>query len=119
MNMAELHPRPRACRPPHSFPAPLTRRSQDSWRADLCVSGLLPLVKLNMINAEKVLLGKTKTGPGGMAGPLRVNFDHVRQGQPPREYSEVRFVQKYSTAGTRNEAPPLYDRMNTRIRTCW
>ena len=77
---------------------------QNSWQPDFCVSGLLPLIKQNMIDVrarfrqraptarrwnglspsamsahihpqvEEVMI-RTASGPGGMAGPLRVDFD--------------------------------------------
>jgi ubiquitin-conjugating enzyme E2 Q len=48
--------------------------SANSWRPDYCVSGLLPLVKHNMIDVEEVMV-RTASGPGGRAGPLRVDFE--------------------------------------------
>jgi len=46
----------------------------NSWRPDYCVSGLLPLVKHNLIDVETVQV-RTATGPGGIACPLRIDFD--------------------------------------------
>ena len=53
--------------------------AQNSWRPDYCVSGLLPLVKQNFIDVEEVYV-RTPTGPGGRAGPLRVDFEHAWHG---------------------------------------
>lgn len=64
---------------------------QGSWRRDFCVVGLLPLVKLNLTEVPQVFVASA-TGPGGMAGPLRVNFHPaaVQHGRPPAEYSRAR-----------------------------
>lgn len=62
--------------------------SRNSWRPEYCVSGLLPMVKQNMIDVDSVFI-RTATGPGGMAGPLRVDID-ARWGVPVTvPYSEV------------------------------
>lgn len=47
--------------------------SAHGWRPEYCVSGLLPLVKNNLIHVEAVVV-RTASGPGGVAGPLRVDF---------------------------------------------
>jgi ubiquitin-conjugating enzyme E2 Q len=53
--------------------------SPNSWRPDYCLSGLLPLVKQNLVDVESVMI-RTATGPGGRAGPLRIDF--ARQWHP-------------------------------------
>lgn len=47
--------------------------SPNSWRPDYCLPGLLPLVKNNLIHVEPVVV-RTASGPGGIAGPLRVDW---------------------------------------------
>lgn len=63
--------------------------SANSWRPDYCVSGLLPLVKHNLIDVDAVQV-KTATGPGGLAGPLRIDFDRTwhQCRTPLEEYSK-------------------------------
>ena len=64
--------------------------SPNSWRPDFCVSGLLPLVKLNMIDVDQVMV-RTATGPGGLAGPLRIDFErkwHSHVKSPMVDYTE-------------------------------
>ena len=68
--------------------------SLNSWRPDYCVSGLLPLVKQNLVDVETVMV-RTATGPGGRAGPLRVDFDrqwhsHCRTPLEPYSLGEAR-----------------------------
>mmetsp|Transcript_16843 Transcript_16843/g.55098 ORF Transcript_16843/g.55098 Transcript_16843/m.55098 type:complete len:287 (-) Transcript_16843:119-979(-) len=47
--------------------------SRNAWRSDYCVAGLLDLIKTNMIHVESVVV-RTQTGPGGRAGPLRIDL---------------------------------------------
>lgn len=62
--------------------------SPNSWRPDYCVCGLLPLVKQNLIDVEAVQV-RTASGPGGLAGPLRLDFES-RWGVPlMMPYSEA------------------------------
>jgi ubiquitin-conjugating enzyme E2 Q len=65
--------------------------SANSWQPDFCVAGLLPLVKQNFIDVEQVMV-KTATGPGGRAGPLRIDFErkwHPQARTPLVPYSEA------------------------------
>jgi ubiquitin-conjugating enzyme E2 Q len=65
--------------------------SRNSWQPDFCVSGLLPLVKQNMVDVEEVMV-RTATGPGGRAGPLRIDFErqwHPHARTPLVPYSDA------------------------------
>ena len=63
--------------------------SANGWRPDYCVAGLLPLIKHNMIDVDAVDV-RTATGPGGRAGPLRIDWErrwHTGARTPLAEYS--------------------------------
>jgi len=68
--------------------------SANAWRAGYCLSGLLPLVKQNLVDVEEVMV-RTASGPGGRAGPLRVDFErrwhaHCRSVMEPYSEAEAR-----------------------------
>ena len=75
--------------------------SANAWRPEFCVLGLLPLVKHNMIDVDAVMV-RTATGPGGMAGPLRVDFE--RRWHPTRSPLEPYSAQEAAAAFARTEA---------------
>ena len=64
--------------------------SVEKYQPDWKISEIMRMVRLNMLTAPKVYV-KTQFGPGGRAGPLRVDLngrDHL--GSPLREYREPR-----------------------------
>ena len=77
--------------------------SPNAWRPDYCVHGILTLIKTNMIMVERVFV-RTATGPGGEAGPLRVDLDHRFTHNVMQPYSE-------------QEARAAFDRMVAHHRT--
>jgi hypothetical protein len=44
-----------------------------SWQPTFCVEGMLQLIVMNMIHTPVQFI-QTTTGPGGLSGPLRVDF---------------------------------------------
>ena len=63
--------------------------SVEKYQPDWKISEIMRMVRLNMLTAPKVYV-KTQFGPGGRAGPLRVDLngrDHL--GSPLREYSRA------------------------------
>ena len=51
------------------------------WQPTMTVEGILQLVMYNMIFCESVFV-TTATGPGGMAGPLRIDLSKGRMVRP-------------------------------------
>jgi hypothetical protein len=54
-----------------------------SWQPTFCVEGMLQLIVMNMIHTPVQYI-QTTTGPGGLSGPLRVEFG---SGNPLAGYS--------------------------------
>ena len=76
--------------------------SANAWRPDYCLSGLLPLVKQNLVDVDEVMV-RTASGPGGRAGPLRIDFArqwHTSARTPLVPYS----LQEAQAAFSRSEA---------------
>ena len=48
--------------------------SPRAWRSQFAVAAILETVKVTMIHVEPVII-RTANGPGGIAGPLRVDLD--------------------------------------------
>jgi ubiquitin-conjugating enzyme E2 Q len=80
--------------------------SRNSWQPDFCVSGLLPLVKQNMIDVDEVMV-RTATGPGGRAGPLRIDFErrwHTSAKTPVVPYSEAEAAAAFARTEAHHKA---------------
>ena len=56
------------------------------WDPNYTIEGTIEMIKLNFVYAERVLV-RTMTGPGGMAGPLRVDMDNEFNYDVMQEYS--------------------------------
>ena len=56
------------------------------WDPNYTIEGMIEMIKLNFVYAERVLV-RTMTGPGGMAGPLRIDIDNEFNYDVMQEYS--------------------------------
>ena len=56
------------------------------WDPNYTIEGIIEMIKFNFIYAERVFVS-TATGPGGMAGPLRVDLDNEFSFNVTQEYS--------------------------------
>ena len=56
------------------------------WQPSYCFTGLLPMVVEAMINCEEVVV-RTSNGPGGKAGPLRVDLRNQWHADVTKPYS--------------------------------
>ena len=58
-----------------------------AWRPEFSVASVLETLKHAFVSVEPAVI-KTRFGPGGVAGPLRVDLEQTHCSSPIAEYSE-------------------------------
>ena len=70
------------------------------WQQAFSVQGILQLVATNLLDPERVMV-RTRTGPGGMSGPARVDFRLASSeyGEGEARAAFARMLEHHRTSG--------------------